>query len=94
MALFPFILLKKGSIYGKQRLVNHERIHLRQQAELLIILFYAWYLLEYLYHLIRLKNHNKAYMAIRFEKEAYAHDSDPGYLLNRNPYMFLKFPLH
>lgn len=70
--------------------VNHEKIHEKQQMELLIIPFLIWYLIEYL--LLRLKYaHDKAYRNIVFEREAYAMDNDLCYIENRKPWAFLKF---
>ena len=46
MALFPFILVRRPN--PSLTLLNHERIHLRQQAELGVLPFYVWYVLEYL----------------------------------------------
>lgn len=83
MALFPFILLRRPT--DDARLIRHERIHLRQQAELLVVPFYLWYLLEYGLFRLRGLSHARAYRAIRFEREAFAHDADPGYL-NRRPF--------
>ena len=48
MAVFPFILLRESRFGEDQVLINHEKIHLRQQAELLVIPFYIWYCIEYL----------------------------------------------
>lgn len=39
ITLFPFILLRKKELRRNQILINHEKIHLRQQLELLIIPF-------------------------------------------------------
>ena len=47
VTLWPFIVLKEDSLKEDHALVNHERIHLRQQLELFIIPFYIWYLLEW-----------------------------------------------
>lgn len=81
MALFPFILVrhpKPGPV-----LLNHERIHLRQQAELGIIPFYIWYLLEYLIRRLQYRQHYQAYRNISFEREAYAHEQNLMYLQER-----------
>jgi hypothetical protein len=72
-------------------LINHERIHHRQQIELLILPFYILYISLYLYHLIRLKNHYRAYRAIIFEREAFSMDSDLGYLKRRKWWGFMKY---
>ncbi|SMC70142.1 hypothetical protein [Pedobacter africanus] len=91
MALFPFILLKNKGQKADPVLINHERIHLRQQLELLVFPFYLLYLFNYLVNLIRYKNHYLAYFNIVFEKEAYACDHKPLYLRNRPFFAWLKY---
>jgi hypothetical protein len=91
MAIFPFILLKDKHQKFDQILVNHERIHLKQQLELLILPFYLLYLFNYLVNIIRYKNHYLAYFNIVFEKEAYACQHDPQYLKNRKYFAWLKY---
>ena len=91
MALYPFVIFRKKSDRSDQVLVNHERIHLRQQAELLVLPFYALYVISYLYNLIGTLNHEQAYRKILFEQEAYAYQSDPGYLKVRRPFAFIQF---
>ncbi len=88
MALFPFILVKRtpGPV-----LLNHEKIHLRQQLELGIILFYCWYGVEYLFRLIRSGNHATAYYTISFEKEAFQHQDNLHYLATRRPFAFTRY---
>ncbi|MBC7893677.1 MAG: hypothetical protein H7Y12_15775 [Sphingobacteriaceae bacterium] len=88
MALWPFILVQRGN--PSARLLNHERIHHRQQLELLLLPFYVWYVLEYAYHRWRGLDHYAAYMAIRFEREAYRHEGDLGYLKKRRFWGFLR----
>ncbi|AHM59002.1 hypothetical protein D770_03675 [Flammeovirgaceae bacterium 311] len=82
ITLFPFVLIGNKTQLSR-RLVVHERIHLRQQAEMLIVPFYLWYLLEYLVRLIRYRSRYRAYRNISFEREAYTHDKQTAYLLNR-----------
>ena len=89
MALFPFLLVKYKS--PSKVLINHERIHFRQQIELLILPFYVWYILEYLIHRLRGKSPNCAYRSISFEKEAYENDEDLGYLKRRKLWAFLDY---
>ena len=71
--------------------MNHERIHLRQQLELLIIFFYLCYGIEYMVHLYRLKSKQAAYRSISFEKEAYTNENDLNYLKERSFWAFLNF---
>lgn len=89
MALFPFILVQQpnpGPI-----LLNHERIHLRQQAELGIVPFYIWYGIEYLIRRMQHKDHYKAYRAISFEREAFANEQNLVYLRSRPFWQFWQY---
>ena len=90
MALFPFILLKNEKLKQDWSIINHEKIHLRQQLELLVLPFYILYLINYLINLIRYKNHHTAYLNIVFEKEAYKYDLEIQYLKKGNWYGWLK----
>ncbi|MCP2028841.1 hypothetical protein L1276_004012 [Flavobacterium sp. HSC-32F16] len=91
MAVFPFVLVKYDLDKTNGVFVNHEKIHLRQQLELLIIPFFVWYFLEYLIRLIQYKNAGLAYRNISFEREAYDKESDLNYLKNRSFFQFLHF---
>ena len=68
MAIWPFIFARKKL---SEIDINHEKIHLAQQLELLIIPFYIIYLIEWIF---------KGYRNISFEKEAYTHQEDMNYL--------------
>lgn len=84
MALWPFIILKNQTTKQDFAIINHEKIHHRQQLELLIIPYYIWYFTEYWIGMFRYKFvHQKAYMAISFEKEAYANQNNKEYLKTR-----------
>ena len=89
MAVFPFIFVKYKM--PSKVLINHERIHFRQQIELLILPFYLWYILEYLIYRLSGKNSHQAYMNISFEREAYANDDDLTYLKKRKIWSFWKY---
>lgn len=90
-AFFPFVFLKKKEDKSNWVLLNHERIHIRQQLEMLIFPFFVWYFLEFFIRLILFRNWKKAYYNISFEKEAYLHDNNTEYLKIRKLYGFLKF---
>lgn len=94
ITLFPFILLRNKSDRKNAVLINHEKIHLRQQLELLVIFFYLWYIIEYFYWFLKYKNNMKAYHSISFEKEAFAKESDMDYLKTRPFWNFLKYRNH
>jgi hypothetical protein len=91
MAIFPFILVKNKGLKDSAIIINHEKIHLRQQLELLILPFYLLYLISYIINLMKFKNHDKAYRNIIFEKEAYKNDDNLNYLKQGNWYGWLKF---
>lgn len=91
MAIFPFILIKKLDYKKHQKFINHEKIHLVQQLELLLIGFYLLYLLNYLFNLFKYRNHNQAYLNIVFEKEAYSMEADLGYIRYRKLWQWIKF---
>lgn len=91
ITLFPFILLRKQEDLENEILINHEKIHLRQQLELLVIFFYLWYVIEYYYWFFRLKNSFLAYKTISFEREAYAQERDLNYLETRKIWSFRKY---
>lgn len=91
MTVFPFIILKYHLDKENSVFVNHEKIHLRQQLELLVLPFYIFYILEYIIRLIQYKNKDLAYRNISFEREAYANETDLNYLKNRSFFGFLNY---
>lgn len=91
VTIFPFILLRAKYLREDDILLNHERIHLRQALELLVIPFYTWYVVEFLIRFIKCKNFHAAYLNICFEREAYTHQNDLKYLSKRPFWNFLKF---
>jgi hypothetical protein len=91
ITLFPFIVLRLSADKQDERLICHEKIHLRQQLELLIIPFYIWYVLEFFIKWSFYRDKNLAYRAISFEREAYAHEGDIGFLKKRSFWFFLNF---
>lgn len=91
MALYPFILVNKKAAVSNKVLINHETIHLKQQAELLVIPFYLLYLLNYLCNLFIYRRHNKAYQNIVFEREAYRNERDLTYNSTRALWAWRKY---
>lgn len=90
ICLYPFVLIGK-EIELTHRLINHEKIHLKQQLETLVFPFYLFYLLEYLFRVLQYRNFSKAYRNISFEREAYYFESHVDYLDIRRPYAWLSF---
>ncbi|MBR4267149.1 MAG: hypothetical protein IKQ46_13935 [Bacteroidales bacterium] len=94
ITIFPFIILKQGknelddSTY--KILINHEKIHLRQQLETFIIFFYPLYLFFYLKNRLKGFSHFKSYQMIPFEIESYRNERNLNYLKNRKAYSWWK----
>lgn len=88
MTVWPFILASRQL---DEQTINHERIHLRQQAELLILPLYMLYFLEYGIRLIQYRNNDKAYRNISFEREAYENETNLFYLNNRRAWSWLNY---
>ena len=91
MTIWPFIFVKDMSHKEDSILINHERIHLRQQIELLWVPFFLWYFIEFLLKLLIHRNWDLAYKAISFEMEAYQNELDTDYLKNRKLWAFWKY---
>jgi hypothetical protein len=91
ITLFPFIFLRDAKDKSNAVLIHHERIHLRQQLELLILPFYIIYVLEWLVKLCYYRNRVKAYRNLSFEREAYENEADFAYLKKRKVFGFLRY---
>lgn len=89
-AFFPFVFLRKR-YRANERMIRHERIHLRQQAELLVVGFYLLYFGEYLMRRLRTDSWHEAYRSISFEREAYAHDREADYLQQRKSWAWRRY---
>lgn len=88
ITLFPFIIFEGEA---DEQTLNHEKIHIKQQAELLVLPFYILYVGFWAWGKLKGKDNSMAYRDIPFEKEAYANDSDWVYLLNRKKYAWIKY---
>jgi hypothetical protein len=84
LTVYPFVILNNKNYKQNAVLMNHERIHLRQQLELLVLPFFIWYGIEFLVRLWQYKNVNRAYKNISFEREAYTNEKDLYYLKQRS----------
>ncbi|WP_025741508.1 hypothetical protein [Aquimarina pacifica] len=91
IALWPFIVIRDPFLKADAVFINHEKIHLRQQAELLVLPFYIIYLFEYIIRLLQYRNSQEAYRNISFEREAYRKEEDLNYLKGRRPWSFIRY---
>ena len=88
LAAYPFFFIGKGVTV---QTINHERIHCRQQLELLVVFAYLWYVIEFLVRLAQYRNLTLAYHAISFEREAFENQANLNYLFEKKKWSFLKY---
>ena len=91
LTVFPFVFIKYAFDSENKVLLNHEKIHIRQQLELLVLPFFLWYFIEYAVRLLQYKNTSLAYRNISFEREAYANEINLDYVETRRFFTFLKY---
>lgn len=91
LAIWPFIILKDKKLMDDGVLMNHEKIHLRQQVEMLWLPFFIFYLVEFLLKLIIYKKPKLAYFNLSFEREAYQNEQNLNYLRNRKFWTVMKY---
>ena len=91
ITIFPFVIVRSKEALMDPHLLSHERIHIHQQRELLVVFFYVWYVLEFLVRWMPLRDRMAAYRAISFEREAYANENDPHYLKRRSLFLFISY---
>lgn len=91
ITIWPFILVRESlkSRYGKVD-DRHEHIHGEQQKEMPVI-FFLWYLVEWLIRLLLYRNQKEAYRNISFEQEAFGHEKETVYLTIRKHYAWMKY---
>lgn len=91
ITLFPFIIVSENNLKQNPVMIYHEKIHIRQQMELLILPFFIWYGIEFLVKWFMYKDKNTGYRNISFEKEAYENEKDLNYLKKRSFWKFLNY---
>src|SRR4051812_29775840 len=91
ITIFPFVILKTEDHAVDAVYVNHEKIHIRQQLELLVLPFFVWYGIEFMVRLVQYRSKTLAYQNISFEKEAYANEKRLDYLKSRRFWNFLRY---
>lgn len=90
ITLWPFIFVRNNASFTEAD-ERHERIHGRQQVEMLLLPFLLWYGLEWLIRLIITGSTHRAYRDIGFEQEAYTNQNDEEYLNKRRLYAWFKY---
>jgi hypothetical protein len=90
ITIYPFIIINKD-FKDDEVLLNHEKIHIKQQKELLWFPFFIWYFLEFFMRYIQYRNWLKAYQNISFERESHRNEYNPNYIKHRKKYAFIKY---
>ena len=88
ITLFPFIISRDEM---SDVTINHEKIHIEQQRELLVVFFYILYIWYWLMGKVKGMNNHDAYMNIPFEREAYTQMYDENYLDNRERHAWRQY---
>lgn len=91
ITLWPFIVMRTANLQEDRVFINHEKIHIRQQAEMMVIFFFLWYFFEYLFRLLQYRDRYIAYLNISFEREAYTRELELDYLKKRSFWSFLAY---
>ena len=92
MTLFPWVFIRKSARERyTDKVDRHETTHALQQAELLFVLFYLIYGMEYLLKLLITFSHKKAYKSVSLEQEAYGHENEENYNSTRRHYAWVKY---
>lgn len=109
ITIYPFIFIRKDlpKHINEERLINHEKIHIAQQREFIIIsiifllfLGFKWwsvlgYFTFYLWYVFewffKLFKKENAYRNISFEREAYSNDANLNYLNKRKPFRWFTY---
>ena len=84
--LFGHVFAREEYRPISDRTLRHEAIHTAQMRETGYVGFYLIYVAEWLYQWARLRSAKQAYYAVRFEREAYAHQNELDYLTHRRPF--------
>lgn len=90
ICFYPFVFIGK-EIEITEQLLNHEKIHLKQQLETLVVPFYLLYFIDFFIRILQYRNFGKAYRNISFEREAYYYEAQVEYLQNRKRFAWTGF---
>jgi hypothetical protein len=89
ITLAPFGIYVREDHLNDIVVINHEKIHWKQQMEMLILFFYIWYLSELLIRVM--SGVEKAYYNLSMEREAYRNEKNLDYLMIRKMYSWVKY---
>ena len=88
--LFGHVFTREEYRPISDRTLRHEAIHTAQLKETGYVGFYLIYIAEWLHQWACLRSAKQAYYAVRFEREAYAHQNELDYLTHRRPFAWTR----
>jgi len=88
ITLFPFIISRDEM---SDVTIRHEKIHIAQQRELLVIFFYILYIWYWMLGKVKGMTNDDAYMSIPFEQEAYRKMYSIDYLEKREKHAWRNY---
>ncbi len=92
MCVWPVLFVKPGTDLSQSNItLNHERIHARQQLEMLWLFFFLWYGIEFIVRLLQHRDRHNAYLSLSHEKEAFTNDENLNYLDRRKSYAWMRY---
>lgn len=93
ITLFPLVFVRNDNKQKFTPTVNrHEVTHAYQQLECLWLIFFVWYLVEWVIKIPLCYFTGKdAYRSISFEQEAYANQGKVNYNKERKHYAWIKY---
>jgi hypothetical protein len=89
ITLAPFGIYIKDKYLKDEYIINHEKIHWKQEMEMFIIFFYIWYFMEWLWKTGIYGQ--RAYENLSHEREAFKYTYDLNYLKTRKIYSWIKY---
>lgn len=90
ITILLWMFIRKGAKIN-DKTYTHENIHLEQEIEMGFILFYIWYIIEFIIKLICTRNWKRTYRSISFEQEAYERADNINWTEFRPHYYWTKF---
>ncbi len=94
VGIFPFLIIRihLKLPHKRDELINHEKIHLIQQVELLIIGAFIFHLCEYIYaRFVKKLSKRDSYYFPATEQEAHQNAMNQDYLSQRKPYELFNY---
>lgn len=91
LAAWPFILVNNQDVIDSERTMNHERIHHRQELEMMVVPMIILYVAFNIFWFIRTRSVNESYLHNPFEQEAMYNEDNLDYLDTRKFLSWTKY---